>query len=274
MKKQDKDINKKNQEQGLIDYSKIGAQLKLVRERKGLSLDQVFEITRIQTSILQGIEEGKSLVAPVFLKGFIKNYARFLGLDSEKLFEKKKPQSKKKEDSQVKESFIAGPAEKSDKKEEKKIQYLLISTGLVLVFLILYLKFVSSNVEEKNNKISVIEEIAETQQAEIQTEQGEKELLKENSSAKRSSSFFDQIKKSVFKEELLIRSPESLQIYFKVDKGFNITKALEPMTWFQIKARESIYLRFDENKDGIQLFYNGKQVNLGDELFFEKTFQR
>ena len=60
-------------------YSKIGAQLKLVRERKGLSLYQVFEVTRIQASILRDIEEGSSDMAPVFLKSFIKTYCQFFG---------------------------------------------------------------------------------------------------------------------------------------------------------------------------------------------------
>ena len=69
-----------------MDYSRIGNRLKLVRERKGLSYEQIFEITRIQPSILEGIEEGKATVSPVFFKGFIKNYARSLGIDPEEMF--------------------------------------------------------------------------------------------------------------------------------------------------------------------------------------------
>ena len=49
-----------------MNYSKIGEHLRLIRERKGLSYEQIFEITKIQPSILQGIEEGQSPVSPVF----------------------------------------------------------------------------------------------------------------------------------------------------------------------------------------------------------------
>ena len=64
---------------------KIGAFLKTQRERKGLSFDQIYDLTRIQPEILKGIEEGSAKVAPVFLKGFIKTYAKALGIEEEDL---------------------------------------------------------------------------------------------------------------------------------------------------------------------------------------------
>ena len=64
-----------------MDYKKIGAFLKKEREQKGLSYPQVFEITRIQPSILKSIEEGEPQISEVFFKNFIKTYVKFLGLD-------------------------------------------------------------------------------------------------------------------------------------------------------------------------------------------------
>lgn len=59
-----------------------GAGLKRVREQRGFTLDQAFEVTRIRRPILQSIEEEEyeKLPAVVFLRGMVATYARFLGL--------------------------------------------------------------------------------------------------------------------------------------------------------------------------------------------------
>lgn len=59
----------------------LGAQLKAVRRTAGLSLRHVAEVTKIRKQFLQAIEEGKydELPAEVYAKGFIENYAKFLG---------------------------------------------------------------------------------------------------------------------------------------------------------------------------------------------------
>ncbi len=65
---------------GTEGNKKTGALLKARREKSGLSFEQIYELTRIQPEILKGIEEGRAKAAPVFLKGFIKTYARALGI--------------------------------------------------------------------------------------------------------------------------------------------------------------------------------------------------
>jgi len=61
----------------------IGSFLKRHRQSQGKDLDEIAEKTRIHASTLRAIEEGnpKALPAEVFTRGFIKNYARYLGLD-------------------------------------------------------------------------------------------------------------------------------------------------------------------------------------------------
>lgn len=61
----------------------IGSFLKRHRQNQGKDLDEVAEKTRIHASTLRAIEEGnpKALPAEVFTRGFIRNYARYLGLD-------------------------------------------------------------------------------------------------------------------------------------------------------------------------------------------------
>ncbi len=70
-----------------MDYSELGAYLKEERERQGLSLEDVQQKTKISLSSLEAIEEGRinELPHPVYAKGFIKNYAHYLGLNAEEL---------------------------------------------------------------------------------------------------------------------------------------------------------------------------------------------
>jgi cytoskeleton protein RodZ len=60
-----------------------GNKLRDAREARGLSLDDVAHVTRIPRSSLALIEEGRfdRLPAPVFVRGFLKSYARAVGLD-------------------------------------------------------------------------------------------------------------------------------------------------------------------------------------------------
>ncbi len=65
----------------------LGEILRQAREDKGLSLAQVEEAIKIRCTYLQALEEGdfERLPAPVYLRGFLKNYAQFLGLDVEQM---------------------------------------------------------------------------------------------------------------------------------------------------------------------------------------------
>jgi len=63
----------------------IGPFLQHARETQGLSLDQVASTTRIQLKYLQAIEEEQFAALPeqVFTKGFVRTYARSLGMDEQ-----------------------------------------------------------------------------------------------------------------------------------------------------------------------------------------------
>ena len=66
-----------------LESTVSGQYLKQERENRGITLDQVWEVTRIRRPILIAIEEEqyKKLPADVFLKGMILIYSRFLDLD-------------------------------------------------------------------------------------------------------------------------------------------------------------------------------------------------
>lgn len=63
----------------------VGEFFRQVRETKGLTLDEVASKTRIHPDFLKALEEGNFAKLPdhVFAKGFVRSYARSLGLDEE-----------------------------------------------------------------------------------------------------------------------------------------------------------------------------------------------
>ena len=68
----------------------LGHILREARETKGLTLNEVQEQTRISQRYLEALEVGDYdlLPSPVHVRGFLRNYARFLGLDPEPLLER------------------------------------------------------------------------------------------------------------------------------------------------------------------------------------------
>jgi cytoskeleton protein RodZ len=65
----------------------IGQRLRDTRERLGITLEEVEQATRIRTYHLAALERGDidSLPSPVQVRGFLGNYADFLGLDSDEI---------------------------------------------------------------------------------------------------------------------------------------------------------------------------------------------
>ena len=72
--------------------TELGNRLKEAREAKGLSLDDLQELTKIQKRYLIGIEEGNYSMMPgkFYVRAFIKQYCEAVGLDSEEIFEQYK----------------------------------------------------------------------------------------------------------------------------------------------------------------------------------------
>lgn len=68
-------------------YEGVGHSLKVVRERRGLALTDVSARLRIRRPYLEAIEEGRFAELPgaVYVSGFLRQYAEFLGLDPEQV---------------------------------------------------------------------------------------------------------------------------------------------------------------------------------------------
>lgn len=69
--------------------SELGDRLRQARERQGLSLAQASVDTRILQASLAALEEGayQRLPGDVVVRGFIRNYAQYLGLPPDEMIE-------------------------------------------------------------------------------------------------------------------------------------------------------------------------------------------
>lgn len=68
----------------------LGSYLRAAREARGLDLRDAAQQTRISISYLKGIEDEdfSKLPGEVFVRGFLKNYARFLGLPDDEVMKR------------------------------------------------------------------------------------------------------------------------------------------------------------------------------------------
>lgn len=99
----------------------LGEKLKKLRSDKRIALNEISRITKIRVEYLEYLEEGRydELPADVYVRGFLKSYGDFLGVDEQnliKLFEKEKGINKN-----LKKS-------KNPAKEDSKIRPINIST--------------------------------------------------------------------------------------------------------------------------------------------------
>jgi len=74
-------------DQRLQRQGSLGETLRFERKRRGVSLEEMHEVTKIKTDILLALEENNHdlLPAPIFVRGFIKAIAQYLELPEDDL---------------------------------------------------------------------------------------------------------------------------------------------------------------------------------------------
>jgi len=76
-----------NEPQAHSELATFGEELRREREIRGISLKEIADATKISKRFLEAIERNdhKTLPAPVFTRGFVREYARYLGLNAEEI---------------------------------------------------------------------------------------------------------------------------------------------------------------------------------------------
>src|SRR6266852_6795707 len=69
------------------ELASFGEELRREREIRGISLKEIADATKISKRFLEAIERNdhRTLPAPVFTRGFIREYARYLGLNCDEI---------------------------------------------------------------------------------------------------------------------------------------------------------------------------------------------
>ncbi len=122
----------------------IGNYLKREREAREISLQEISEKTKISIEFLRAIESNEfdKLPAEVFTIGFIRNYARYLGLNVDEvvnMYKEFRQEQKINEEKNV------------ETKKKKRFPILLILGGIIALVVILIMA--SSGKKENENKI-------------------------------------------------------------------------------------------------------------------------
>ncbi|CAM3733417.1 RodZ domain-containing protein [Mesobacillus thioparans] len=117
--------------------SELGIILKEAREAKGLSLDELQSITKIQKRYLLGIEEGNYSMMPgkFYVRAFIKQYAEAVGLDPDQLFEQHKSEIPSTYNEELPEQLSRVQSRKSLSPETSKVLNVLPKI-LIIIFII------------------------------------------------------------------------------------------------------------------------------------------
>lgn len=128
----------------------FGLHLKHERELRGVSLEEIAESTRIHIRYLEALESNEfdDMPGEVFVKGYIRSYARVIGSDSEEmvnLYDEAVGKDRKKELDKV-----AGSNEKAASGNKKAAGYALL--GIVLIALSVYGYSVVGGIIDKNKK--------------------------------------------------------------------------------------------------------------------------
>ncbi|MFQ6386857.1 helix-turn-helix domain-containing protein [Priestia aryabhattai] len=194
----------------MLALTELGQRLRQERESKGLSLEDLQKLTKIQKRYLLGIEEGNYEVMPgkFYVRAFIKQYCEAIGLDTDAIFEEYKSDipSTQTEDIPQQLSRVRSRKEipQHTKGVSKAYDYLptvLVVAGVVVVGIIIWV--IAQNIVSDKNKEQANQEApnSEVQQSNTQEETNETTAKNDNSTSEDDQSAADKKEKEKAERE-------------------------------------------------------------------------
>ena len=112
-----------------------------MREAKGLTIDDVASKTRIRNDFVKALEEGNFAKLPdqVFARGFVRSYARSLGLDEDDAIQRFTQSSGAYYDKQGERERLKARQAEEDRKRKANRKAVAIAIGIAILTLIFLL---------------------------------------------------------------------------------------------------------------------------------------
>jgi cytoskeletal protein RodZ len=255
------------------DLASIGLILKQKREEHSYTLEHVAEITRITLTNLRNIENGELEALPglVFVRGFIRNYAKLVGVESDWMIEALNQTFTNREQPVDGSSTV----EKQDQplgKERNNSKFLLIGATVVIILVIAGIYW---NISTSNRYSSMTERV-ETVQAVEKKEVAAEEVLKEvemNTGPKTSEENQAKTVPVISPLSLTLVALESQWIRLVVDEQEPIELELVEGEKYEWPANKEYLLTMTTGSTA-SIHLNGEEIvdreNFTDELFQTK----
>lgn len=260
----------------------IGSRLKKLRLEKGITLEEIQKKTRVKLNVLRAIEgDGLTDLDPVYLKGFIKIYCKFLGVDPKdyaagpkEAKEKVPTQEKQVTENAASTSILKTVSVKlvnvrSDKRAKRAL--FIFSVVVILLFLLFQLgKFISSRRNPADSKRAKLSKVLPPKTIAV------KPKTSQTVSSKTAASAGATIPKAavitapaIEKKEvitgikLIIRTKENCWISLKADGKLVFQRVLEKGRFETWKAKDKFNLSV-ANAGAVELEINNRPfLNLG-----------
>lgn len=247
---------------------KLGEELKATREQKDITLQQIFNKTRIDMKFLQAIEAGDFEVMPdVYIRAFIREYAKSVDLDSDTILRKyeiakegreigetdiqeiEREKAEKTESTQKSYSAPASPGASEVGDTNKNILMGIYAIAGIAAVFIIYLVFFNSKDQEVITEKPYQEVLEETKTR--------FEVAENKNTADRKSPDQSLSSDSL---QLVISASDTCWIGGKIDNNTDIDFLLFPGRKKTLKAQTQFYI-VAGNAGGIQFLLNNKKLD-------------
>ncbi|MEH7671944.1 helix-turn-helix domain-containing protein [Bacillus pumilus] len=245
--------------------TELGKRLIEAREEKGMSLEDLQTVTKIQKRYLLAIEQGNYDIIPgkFYVRAFIKQYAEAVGLNPEQLFEEFRKDVPSTYNDEVSDKLSnIKPQRELPKPASKVLELLptiLIIGGVLVVIAIIYVivQAVNHDSGQKNNQTA-------PQQSESKYEVSEDSSLAKDQKKKEKASSDDQEKSSKKDDSSKDSSKDDETVSLKAANTEGSTTTYEvsgadekeltisatKASWLRVRDESGKVLKMGELKDG------------------------
>lgn len=246
----------------------IGDELRIVREKKGLSLLDVEEGTKIRAKYLEAIENEDFDIIPgkVYIKGFLKNYAEYLGLDSHELLQTLNEIHKENDYENEEENISITPITSSNNSFFNK-SHIYILTGVISIILLgVFVNNFYENTEKKINEDNISESTApkstnlDASKENIKKQvTNNKTIINKNGNINKTQEVSVKPNSNSKVNLTLTASKEASWALVKADGKQKFMGIIKKNQEFSFSAQDNIYIHLG-NAGAIDIIYNGKKV--------------